>query len=162
MRVVKRQTTFWEFADATRHCCVHFTNKKEQRFVEGEFENVEIVSNHPVLDHYFYPWSSVFIAKPPNDPGLVLKELTDLVASEYQHWRHPFEYFNRQYDTLTLLRAGFGLLLDAPKPFAEKVCRHLDSAGVEWSSLPSRPPQPPLQALIAGLSFVIAEGFRIE
>src|SRR4051812_24596202 len=112
MRVVKRQTTFWEFAEATRHFFVHFTKKKEQRFVQGEFSNFEIVSNHPVLEHYIHPWLSVYVATPPHDPDRLFHELADLLSSEFHSWRHPSEYFNKQCDALTLLRAGCGLLLN--------------------------------------------------
>jgi hypothetical protein len=104
----------------------------------------------------------VYVATPPHDPDRLFYELSDLLSSELHSWRHPSEYFNKQCDAVTVLRAGFGLLLNAPEPLAEKVGNLLSKSDVKWNSLPFRPLQPSLHALIAGSSFVIAEGFRVE
>ena len=156
-----RQTSYWDFSGPEETVRVHFLQKQEQSFVSPDCDSFRVVSEHPVLLDYQEAWTSVYLASAAIRPDAVLEDLAAAISSLVAPWRSSESYFNDLVDPLELLRDGSGLLIRAPQSIADRVTAVLDAAGVRYSSIPSQLSQAPMQALIAGVNFVVARQFNV-
>jgi hypothetical protein len=117
---------------------------------------------HPVLVDYQHAWLSIYVSSAPESAEAVLQDVSARVATFIGPWRNALAYLNDQMNPLELLQRGFGLFAHAPESVAHLICVVLKLAGVSYTTLPSRHPREPAQALIAGPNFVVASGFRRE
>lgn len=163
MRIVKRQTTYWDFQDDHGVRRFHFIGKAEQHISETEVAEFTVVTEHPVLIDYEHAWRTIYLGAHGLDPESVLAHLALLVSAEVGPWRPLAHYLNPDVDALLLLRSGHGMIARAPEPLAVPIFTYLVQAGFRPTShleVAMRPPS--MSALVAGGNFVVARQFRIE
>ena len=163
MKIMRRQTTFWDIQDSEGSQRLHFTGKKEQRFVSAEFAQWEIFDAHPVLAHHREPWRSMYFAAPCENPAALIEVIKAKVRDLSQGWRGAAEYFNPHFETEKLLRTGSGLLMEAPSTVAEAIAEILRERGLrETLHASNAPPVLGLKAWVGGRNYVVARDFRWE
>jgi uncharacterized protein len=157
-----RQTTFWDFLDREGISRVHFVRKAESYFARPEIPSFKIVDEHPLLLDYMTAWWDVFVSAPTQDSAVVVEEITRAVTSVTSGWRAASSYLNDRY-AHAVMEDGSGLLLRAPLPVVEAAKSILERHSVRFSMLPCRAASgPPMQALVAGPNWVVANSFRVE
>lgn len=146
--IVRRQTTYWELvAAAGPRFRVHFRDKIEVRYVSADFPQVEIASRHPLLAQYEAPLRSLYFSGRPSDPGALAAVLDASILSASDHWRSLGDYSGR---VEAALRAGHGLLMEAPEPICVVVAEALASAGVAAGSSGARSDEPAQASIRSG------------
>jgi len=161
LRIVKRQTTYWDFGDEGRSFRIHFLGKQEQRFSQEAVPSFEIVSDHLVLMEYRFRWDSLYVSSASREPESLLRGLLASLNQGLLPWRDAAGYFNNLSGPLAVLRSGYGFLFRGPEPLAEKLGGLLAESRIEFLRIPGPEADWPMQALIAGENFVVAREFRI-
>jgi len=170
--IVRRQTTYWEVRSSRGALWrVHFRGKVEARFVQPEFEGMELTDRHPLLSEYAEPWVDVYFSR--NSPGsdirpssargegaevLPVAALRARIAMESEGWRTLDEYLNPAADP----SRGHGLLMRAPGPIAKIAAEEMQSAGYSVSTFEGRAAQEIPKALILGQNAILAKAFRFD
>lgn len=160
-RIARRQTTYWELqTQSTGLARVHFSNKRETRFVSVEYDRVALTDEHPLLAAYWQQWASVFVSDAKRCGARFLADLAGRVGLASGGWRSADEYLALGGNGV--LREGYGLLMRAPESIAAVAAAALESAGAVPSVVLEHVPKSfrPLRALVLGRNFVIAEDFR--
>lgn len=156
----RRQTTYWELQTATESPYrVHFRDKIEVRIATAEYPRVEVASCHPLLVQYDAPSRSLYFAGTPIDPLAVAEALDQTIRSVSEGWRSIADYSGR---VEAALRAGHGLLMDAPEPVCRAIAAVLENASVRTSIVGSAPARTGYSALLLGRSYTIARAFAFE
>lgn len=162
-RIGRRQTTYWEIHPtngvATR---IHFSGKKEMRFVEPDYAAVAVTEAHPVLVQYQESWVSLFVKGVPRSVSKLLEAVAARVASVTAGWRHANEYLAHGGPTTDVLKAGNGRMMEGPESIVHAVADELPQHGVTPSIIKGWTPKGPMQALLLGKNFVVAKAFRFE
>jgi hypothetical protein len=158
--ITRRQTTFWDLLDAERASRVHFKGKKDFRVAEDEVASVQVVSEHPLLLDYQEQHVSIFLAGVGDNPSAILIELQEALLNATSRWREANTYLNAAADAV--LVGGYGMLFRGPDSLGRVVIAILSKAGVKLTVIPSGRPTVPVQVLVAGNNWVIAEEFQFE
>jgi hypothetical protein len=161
LRIVRRQTTYWDLAGDGRSLRVHFLDKQEYCFVQAEVPSFEITDDHPLLIPHKDPWQSVYISASLQQPEAFHHSLLAVLNAELSPWRRAETYFNRQADPISILRDGYGLLFEGPSPLAEILSSWLTEYHVASKSFTSLKSRGPMRAFVAGRNYVIAREFRV-
>jgi hypothetical protein len=162
MTISKRQTTYWELEGPKGTIRIDFLGKLEHHFVLNEPVCFNILEEHPVLLNYQHPWLKLYVSSPSSDPQGDLAEICKLLEAYSSSWRSPMEYLNPYFSSETILRTGFGLLLEAPDPLAMQVSTRLAERGISTNCHPARPAIDGVKALVIGRNFVVASDFRVQ
>jgi hypothetical protein len=158
--ITRRQTTFWDFLDAERASRVHFKGKKEFRAAEDEIASIQVVSEHPLLLDYQEQHASIYVAGVGDNPSAILRELQEALLAATSRWRDASTYLNAASEAV--LTDGYGMLFGGPESLGKIVIATLSKAKVSHTVLPSGRPTVPVQVLVAGDNWVIAEQFLFE
>ncbi|MEM5789765.1 MAG: hypothetical protein AAGU11_20815 [Syntrophobacteraceae bacterium] len=161
-RIVKRQTTYWDINGPGEDTRVHFIEKLEFHFETGSFDSYSITREHPVLVDYQLPWQSIFVSSSATNPTVILEHMAFTIRDIVGPWRNVGRYLNPEFDPVAILKTGWGLLFEGPISLCSAVAECLDTANVHFSAIPSMPARWPVEAFIAGSSFVVAKAFRLE
>jgi len=161
LRIVKRQTTYWDLAGCGRSLRVHFLDKQEHCFVQAEVPSFEITDDHPLLLPYKHPWQSVYISASLQQPEAFLHGLLAALNAELSPWRSAEIYFNRHVDAISILRNGYGFLFEGPSPLAEILSKWLTKCHVASKTFASLKSRWPMRVFVAGGNYVIAREFRV-
>jgi hypothetical protein len=138
-------------------------NKAEFWFVGTEFESATLTSDHAVLLDHLEAVDELFVSSQAEDPDALLLELDRLAGVHFGGWRPLGGYLNQGYPSRRILTEGYGMLLRAPRSFADRCTTVLKSAGVRVDELfRGRIPEASKRALVLGRNFVVAEGFVFE
>jgi hypothetical protein len=114
-----------------------------------------------LLIDYKFAWESIYLAAPISSYEQVALNLQRTIKAQLDNWRSIDLYFN-EFGADRILREGYGQLLNAPLPIAERCRAVLLAAGGAFSSLQGRSVRWPRRALIAGSNYVVAQSFRVE
>jgi hypothetical protein len=158
--ITRRQTTFWDLLDAERASRVHFKGKKDFRIAEDEVASVQVVSEHPLLLDYKENYVSIYVAGVGGNPSAILVKLQEALLAATSRWRDANTYLNTASDAV--LTDGYGMLFRGPQSLGNVVMEILSKARVAHTVLPSGGPTVPVQVLVAGENWVIAEEFHFE
>lgn len=159
--ITHRQSTYWEFLDEKGTSRIHFSGKKEFKVAEDEVPSIDFVSDHPLLIDYLEHHSSIYVAAATSDPLAILTELQEKLFAATAGWRDVDSYLNGSASR-AVLSQGHGLIFSGPKSLGNMVVSVLSKARIAHSILPARQETFPVQALIAGGNWVVAEKFRID
>jgi hypothetical protein len=96
LRIVKRQTTYWEFAGSNEAFRVRFIGKQEQRFIEPECPTFQIVRSHTVLLDYEFSWQAIYLSSAAASAESLFERMAVALATEISPWRSSSAYFNQQ------------------------------------------------------------------
>jgi hypothetical protein len=122
-----------------------------------------LATQHPLLVDHQEAIDSLFISSPVGDPEDVLRELESLAEKHFQKWRSITRYLNSEYPPRQLLFEGSGLLLRAPRSFADICASLLRRKGVRVDLLSGGQKRAiPVETLILGSNFVVSEQFVFE
>ena len=159
-RITRRQTTFWDFLGANGVTRVHFKGKKAYRIAGDEVPSYEVVREHPLLVDYLEPHTSIFLAGGAPNPSALHCELGEALASATSRWADASTYLNEV--SMSVLRDGYGMLFRGPKSLGKAASSVLSKSAVAHTVVPAGGCPTPVQALIAGENWVVAEEFQIE
>ncbi|MEZ4296665.1 MAG: hypothetical protein R3B70_16985 [Polyangiaceae bacterium] len=160
-RVVARQAFYWELvAESGTTYRVHFLEPLEAVCGGTEYSRVELVTEHPVLDHYSRDWAMLDIHAAPEDPARVAARLEAAVREKAQGWRGLSAYSNGSAEWL--LAGGFGLLMEAPRAYVDVAEGVLREEDVKCSVLARERPRRDYQALMLDRNYVVASEFGFE
>ena len=162
--IERRQTTYWDLrfhnGDAWR---VHFRSKREFAFAKpGGFGFVRLLKRHPLLLDYQASWQSVYLSQKVADPLVLVEQLYQIVCNSMAGWRPAMRYLNTKAGLEQLLKDGYGLVYEAPLALSRKMLNAFRRAQVKVSVFSDERPVYPVQVLIMGSSYVVAEQFRYD
>lgn len=158
-----RQTTYWDVqARAGARYRIYFRGKVEVAFAGTDYPSIAIHDQHPLLVEYAAPIRSLYFSGTPLGPRGVVEEIDRAIRADSSSWRALHDYADSNDAVERLLRAGHGLLMNAPEPVCAVAAQVLESHGVRCSILGHAPPRSGMRALLLGRSYVIAAGFAFE
>jgi len=159
--IAHRQSTYWEVLDEKGTSRIHFIGKKEFQVAEDEVPSIDFVSVHPLLIDYQERHSSIYVAEATANPLVILAELKEGLLEATADWRDANNYLNGSASA-AVLSQGHGLIFRGPESLGSLVVGVLSKSHIAHSILPARQETFPVQALIAGRNWVVAEKFRVE
>jgi hypothetical protein len=162
--VERRQTTSWTLRSAAgRRFRVHFSGKRETRFLSANYSSVELLDAHPVLQNYQERWTSLFVSNAKAAPPTSADRLDACVAAVTQGWRSLRDYQRAPADAV--LWGDHGLLMRGPRSVVRVIAETLSELGVtpsivgEWNE---RGGSGSPRVLLLGRNFVVADAVRFE
>jgi hypothetical protein len=162
-QILRAQTTYWELKapDATMWRLA-FRGVLERHGREADFSSFSVCSAHPLLVDYQEQWGKLYLASAAPEPKSVLRKLDEITGHWSDGWRASNRYFVPAMAE-TVLKTGFGLLLDAPSSLVELVRQAFLEAAIETSVIGKdlALARTPTLALL-GKSYLVAEEFTIE
>lgn len=134
---------------------------------------VEILTEHPLLDEYTKTPTAVFFRGKPENPDALILDIAQAHAQTFFPWRHFPQYLNTAEQSLsTLISSGGGLLGQMPANLAERIVRVLEHHKLETKTAEGTPYikvhdnpallQMNLKVLLFGGSYFVAYGFSIQ
>jgi hypothetical protein len=161
--IIAHQSTYWDLrADAGSTWRVHLRYRAEDRVITARYASAHLRAEHPVLDIHARPHRSVYFAGHVDRPDIVADAVACAVRDASAGWRDLAAHRASVAAIAASLATGHGFLLAAPDSIGVAVAAVLEAAGVSASVVGAAGARPPLQALVAGDSFVIAEAFAFE
>ncbi len=134
--IVKTQTTYLEIVylfasefSLLRKYRVHYRGKREFSIAKGEFTTLLLLDNHPLLLEYTEQFVPVQLISAVSDKQLLRRQLEGEINQVFGGWRSVKEYNFMSLDKF--LEEGYGILMEAPKTFAEAVMRAAERSGVK-------------------------------
>ncbi len=166
--ILVAQTTFVEIdcyeGEGSSRLRIHYKGKQEADVKPAHFEGLQILDEHPLLIQYIEPSETIYLSSRVEEKQKFISLLEDAAQRHFHGWRTVYSYvnpgFTRRLDEL--LNEGFGILMDAPKSFADQVLSIAELVGVELHTRSGLLPDKKMQLLLMNEHFVIAEGFTIE
>lgn len=129
---------------------------------------VEFVTDHPVLYQYVQEPVAVFFRGIPADTNAVILDIAQAHATTFRGWRQFPEYLNIEQPLETLFKSGGGLLGQMPRTLAENIARVLEQHGLEHKLIVGEAhAKPPLKnqqltALLVGESYFVSFMFSVD
>jgi hypothetical protein len=161
--IVFRQSTYWDVRAATGATYrVHFRYKVEFAFTTAAYPSIELTDRHPLLVQYDEPFRSLYFSGTPLRASAAADELEHAIRDMSQSWRALRDYAGSADAVERRLRAGHGMLMEAPQSVCAVAARVLEAEGVQSSILGNAPSRPGKRVLLLGPNFVIASGFAFE
>jgi len=161
--IVRRQTTYWEVRAANDSVYrIHFRDKLEAVFASADYASIEPAIRHPLLVQYDEPTRSLYFTGRPLRPTEVAERLERVIRGMSNTWRGLADYAGSIDMVGRQLRAGHGMLMNAPESVCAGVAAALEGEGVRTSIPGSAPARSGKQALVLGRSYVIANAFAFE
>jgi hypothetical protein len=158
-----RQTTYWEvLLRAGARYRIHFRDKAEFAFADAGYPSIELHERHPLLVQYDAPDRSLYFSGSPLRPRSVAEDVERAIRADSASWRGLHAYAGGIEAVERLLRAGHGMLMNAPEPVCDVAARVLEAEGVQCSILGCAPGRPGMRVLLLGRSYIIAAGFAFE
>jgi hypothetical protein len=134
--------------------------------------NVEILTEHPLLDEYTKTPTAVFFRGKAENPDALVLDIAQAHAQTFFPWRHFPQYLNTEQALSSLIESGGGLLGQMPAPLAERVLKVLAHHKLETKTAEGTPYikvhdnpallQMALKVLLFGGSYFVAYGFSIQ
>jgi hypothetical protein len=134
--------------------------------------NVEILTEHPLLDEYTKTPTAVFFRGKAENPDALVLDIAQAHAQTFYPWRHFPQYLNTEQALNSLIESGGGLLGQMPAPLAERVLKVLAHHKLETKTAEGTPYikvhdnpallQMALKVLLFGGSYFVAYGFSIQ
>jgi hypothetical protein len=166
-RILRLQTTFLELEcrassmKAATTFRVHFENKHEFKLNAGAIQSLKLEIHHPLLLQYHQPICPLQLVSEVTDKACFLNQLDAATNAIFLGWRQAVDYCFMPPEKF--IEKGYGILMEAPKPYVDAVAESAKSCAVELVAGKSRIPVAPLaQVLLMDEMYVIADGFRIE
>ncbi|MBX7113205.1 MAG: hypothetical protein K1X64_02635 [Myxococcaceae bacterium] len=160
--IVRRQTTYWVTQpNAGPMARVHFSGKRESRFVEVDYASAEISGKHPLLRDYQEAWSNLYVSNAQRASVDAFERVQACVSESSEGWRRFEEYGAGAQ----IFQAGHGLFMCAPVSLIREVAEVVSRCGAtvsvtsEWKEKGSGED---VRVLLFGQSFVVADAFRFE
>jgi hypothetical protein len=129
---------------------------------------IEFVTDHPVLYQYVQEPAAVFFRGTPADTNAIVLDIAQAHATTFRGWRQFPEYLNIEQPLETLFKSGGGLLGQMPKPLAENLVPVLERHGLEHKLMVGEPhAKPPMKgqqltALLLGDSYFVSFMFSVD
>ncbi len=166
--IVKTQTTYLDAVCSFRsESCspqkfrVHFRGKREFLLGKGGFTRLRLLDKHPLLLDYTEPHIAVQLISTVNEKQLFREELALAADKIFDGWRSVEDYNFMPLDEF--LEGSYGILMVAPKPFAEAVMQAAERSGVKLrvsEEYPSKGNVP--LVLLLDEWCVVADDFKVE
>ena len=158
--VLRKQTTYFDFAMNGETYRINYHGKREFQLVQNRFDSISLHAEHPLLMDYLEPSVPVHLASAVDDKTRFRGLLEEAAVKVFEGWRSLDRYLNLPLETF--LEKPYGLLMTAPRTFAELVAGSARSMGVrlflhEGCTRSDNP-----KVLIMDSDFVIANEFGVE
>lgn len=164
-RIEKRQTTYWSVRTKTGRWKIHFSGKKEVRFVHPDFMTVKFTSEHPLLNHYQQHWGKLCVSARTRDPVAVLRQLEAIVLASSNGYRQLTDYLNGSTEVANaVLTQGFGCILEAPESVVLQSKEALERDRLRPTIIARYriEEEQDLRVLFLGENLIVARAFRFE
>lgn len=162
------QTTFVELVgnrkDGMSRFRIHYVGKREVNIKPGKFKTLHILEDHPLLLQYVETNETIYLGSKVKEKQKFISLLEDAAVEHFEGWRTLYSYVNPWFANRLeeFLDGGFGILIEAPRSFAQKVISIAKSVGVDLHTRPGNVSNRPLQLLLMDKYFTIAAGFRVD
>lgn len=162
------QTTFLELdcnkGEGMSRLRIHYKGKQEANVKPTLFERLQFLDEHPLLIQYTEPSETIYLSSRVNDKQKFISLLEEAARKHFNGWRTVYSYVNPGFTQRLdeFLDGGFGILMDAPKSFTDRVLSIAELAGVDLHIRSGTAPCSKMQLLLMDEHFVIAEDFTIE
>jgi hypothetical protein len=164
--ILAPRSTYWEVRASTgARFRIHVREPVEVAFDGDAFPRVEVVARHPLLARHDESHRALYVSGTPIDPRSVVQDVQRAIHVMSDGWRGLDDAARGIAGAESLLRAGHGLLMEAPESVCKAVAAVLVDAGVAASIIGSGSvslDQPGHRALLLGRSYVIARAFAFE
>jgi hypothetical protein len=166
--IVKTQTTYLDAVcffqpetDLPQKYRVHYRGKREFSIETVKFSSLQLLNKHPLLLQYTEPIVAVQLVSSVSDKQLFRENLESAIHQVFGTWRSIEEYNFMPLNEF--LKESYGILMEAPKSFAEAAIQEGERSGVELTMLERYEPKGICpQVLLFDESYVIADDFRLE
>lgn len=166
-KIAKTQTTYFEIVYSfepetfsSQKIRVHFRGKREFSLGKGKFSSLQLFDEHPLLIDYNEPIVRVHLASAVDDKQKFREELEHAANQVFDGWRSFERYLTMPLDKF--LEKSYGVLVSAPKSFAEAVIKAGERSDVELVLREGYDQKGKWCVLLFDDWFVIAESFRTE
>jgi hypothetical protein len=134
----------------------------EHQIVLGLFNTIEFTDNHPLLHAHNASHAAIYLASKADDPGQVLRDMQESHDHLYGEWRDLRESLNQLSTAGQVFAAGYGLLGEMPRPFADTVSAILTRHGVKHNMVETSEGQGMYKALILDNTYFVAAEITVE
>ena len=167
-KIIKTQTTYLDIV-----CCfqskvspaqekfrIHYLGKREFSLNEGKFTRLQLFQEHPLLLNYLEPIVTIHLASFVSDKETFREELETLAQHFFGQWRSFEDYLNMPLNSF--LEKNYGILMAAPKTFAEAVVQMAERNGIKLiiHNYDKKTTNP--FVILFDENYVIADDFKIE
>jgi len=165
--IVRTQTTYLDVvcsfppeSSLSQKYRIHYRGKREFSLDKGDFISLQLLDNHPLLLEYTEPFIAVQLISSVSDKQLFREELEYEINQVFGGWRSVEEYNFIPLDKF--LEESYGILIEAPKSFAEAVMRAAERSGVKLTMLERHEPKGIFpRVLFLDERYIIADDFRV-
>jgi hypothetical protein len=163
--VINTQTTYLDLEVSSHkidkaHYRVHFDQKQEFYLEKGTFTRVSVTDKHPLLIDYDEVRMDVHLKGWVEEKSEFAKALQRAALSTFGKWRTYDRYMIVPLDQF--LERAYGVLMTAPKSFAQNVIDLGPAFAVELFLRNERTPQGKFKVLLIDDLYVVANDFRFQ
>src|SRR5690349_5520705 len=92
--IIQRQTTFLTLRDTMSGEVyrVDYVGKKEWSLDEEQFNGVQILETHPLLEQYNQEWMTIYLAGSATDPYRMIGRIQETLLDHFKSWRGDCSY----------------------------------------------------------------------
>jgi len=139
---------------------IHFRGKREFSLNKGRFTKFQLFEKHPLLINFIEPMVTVHLASYVSNKEKFRSELEAIAYQIFNGWRSFEDYLNMPLDKF--LEKSYGILMSAPKTFAESVVQMAERDNVkliihDYYKQTANP-----FVICFDENYVIADDFRVE
>ncbi|MEK7856438.1 MAG: hypothetical protein AAB288_10130, partial [Acidobacteriota bacterium] len=141
-QILVAQSTFVEIecdgGERKSRLKIHYKGKQEANVKPAAFHGMEILDSHPLLFQYNEPSETIYLSSRVQEKRSFISLLEGSALKHFKGWRTLYSYVNPGFTERLeeLLDEGFGILMDAPKSFADQVLSIAKSVGVDLHTRP--------------------------
>ncbi len=158
--VLRKQTTFVDVAVNRDTYRINYHGKREFLLGIDRFDSISVHTEHPLLMDYLEPNVPVHLASKVDDKSRFREVLEETTTKVFGGWRSYERYLNLPLETF--LEKPYGLLMTAPKTFAEFLANSAGDIGVRLILHKGHRPNGNPKVLIIDADYVIADEFVVE
>jgi hypothetical protein len=158
--IVKTQTTFVEIIVGRRTIRIHYLSKREFVLDTGKFTKMQVFDEHPLLIDHIDPIFSIHLASGVSDKAKFRNGLATIAQEIFGRCRTYENYLNMPLDEF--LAKNYGILMYAPKTYAEAVVEMAEKIGVNLILRSRREQDGSPSVILFDEKFVVADDFRIQ
>ena len=165
--ILKTQTTYFDVVCSfevetflSQNIRVHFRGKREFSLGKGKFSSLQLFDEHPLLIDYNEPIVRVHLASAVDDKQKFREELEHAANQVFDGWRSFERYLIMPLDKF--LEKSYGVLVSAPKSFAEAVVKAGERSDVKLVLHEGYDQKGKWHVLLLDDWYVVADSFRTE
>ena len=162
--ILERQTTYSiiEEQKNSKSYKISYVSKQEFSIESENFEGIEILDEHPLLEEYEYSFTKLYVSTATKESKLLSDEIHQALKLHYQGWRTD-NYLNTEYNIGNILSEGQGMLYSGPPSGAHVVESILNNHNVSFNALyRGKVKEEKYKVLFLGENYIVAKDFKVE